>query len=70
MPTCIIVDGPYPDVDRYGDEIPYWTVCAAGDDGEPTGKIYTCYTHGKALALGRTMAHDRRLELVNDSCAA
>ena len=70
MTTCVVCDGPYADVDRFGDEFPYWVVCTADDDGEPTGKLYTCYNLETAKDLARKMAKDRRLDLVMEASAA
>lgn len=54
------------DIDREGDEFQVWHVGPGDEDGEPTGKHYTCHSYDKAFNLGRKMAADRRLELVID----
>ena len=69
-PACVLVNGPYPEIDARGEEIPYWTVCCGDNDGEPTGKIYTCWTLKVARDLGNRMAHDRRLELIDEATHA
>ena len=69
-PACVLVDGPFPDVDHDGDEIPTWSVCLGDEDGEPFGTVYRCFTHAKARDLGARMSRDRRLELVDESSPA
>jgi hypothetical protein len=65
MPAVFVTDDV--DYDRYADdEARIWTVCLGDDDGEAIGKIYTCWTRGRALELGERMARDRGLELVID----
>ena len=67
----ISVTGPESDVNHEGDEIPVWTVCVADDrDGDPVGKIYWYHNHSAAQDLGRRMARDQRLELVDESMPA
>ena len=66
--TQILCTGPEPYTDRDGDEHPEWTVCAAGDDREPVGRVYRVR---KSLDLARRlavrMAVDRRLDLTDES---
>lgn len=70
-PVAVVVDGPEPDWDdRRGEEYAVWTVAVTDDDGEAVGRVYTVHSHAKAMALGRRMATDRRLEYVNDSSPA
>lgn len=66
----IFVDGPQPDVDQEGEEVPVWTVHVGDEDAEPIGKVYFCSSHGSARALAARMAKDRRLEIVDESMAA
>lgn len=67
MSTAIYIDRDT-DVDTFdsGDEIDIWTVCVGDDDGEPTGKVYTCRSEDAAWKLARNMARDRRLEIVSN----
>ena len=67
--VCVLLDGPESaGIDeRTGDEIPEWTVCMADKDGEPTGTVYRPRTYAGALRVARNIAHDRHLELVDDS---
>jgi len=69
-PACVLVDGPYPTVDREGEEIPEWTVCLGDEEGEVIGKVYRCLDLGTAKELGRKMSRDRRLELVDEATPA
>ncbi len=64
MSTCILVDGPFPDVNHDGDEIPTWSVFAADDELEPAGTVYRFFSYVKAVELAKKMAKDRRVELV------
>lgn len=68
--ACIIFDGPYPTQDNNGDEVPYWSVFAASEDGEPTSRVYECHTYTGARALAQRMARDRRVELAQDAIPA
>ena len=38
---AVYFDGPQPDRDAEGEEIPAWTVYVGDADAEPTGKVYT-----------------------------
>lgn len=67
--TCVVCDGPYPDQDREGEEIPVWSVFVADDDGNEIGKVYKCYSQRSAESLAAKIAKDRRLELVRESAA-
>ena len=67
----ISVNGPESDTNGDGDEIPVWTVCVADDEsGEPVGKVYWVYSCACASELGRRMARDRRLELIDEAMPA
>jgi hypothetical protein len=68
--VCVLFDGPEPDVNRDGDEVPVWTVCAADEDGDPIGTVYSIYSFSRAEALAQKMADDRRLEYVCDASRA
>lgn len=67
VPVAVQIDGPYADINRDGDEVPVWPVCAIDADGEPVGTVYQCHDHAAARALAFRMARDRRLECVDDS---
>lgn len=56
--------------DRTGCEFPEWYVFAGDDDGEPTGRSYTCRSFDGAVSLARNMARDRRLPLELDASPA
>ena len=64
--TCVFVDGPFPNANRWSDweEFPEWTVCLMDDDGCEIGTIYRHRSFDAACDLGEKMSRDRRLELV------
>jgi len=66
-PTAVVVDGPFATCDRWGDEIPYWTVSFLDDEDCTVGKVYDCASYDRALALAERISKDRRLELVIDA---
>mgnify|MGYP001767277465 CR=1 FL=1 len=68
--VAVFVDGPQPDIDAEGEEIPIYYVFVGDDDAEPIGKVYTTHSHALAQDLGRRIATDRRLELVDESMPA
>lgn len=68
--TAIFVQGPEPDINRDGDEIPKWYVFAGDDDGEAVGKTYECGSRQKAIDLAERMADDRRLPIEDESSDA
>ena len=63
----VFFDGPQPDLDPDGEEIPVWMVYVGDDDAEPIGTVYRCHEFKSAQGLARRMAHDRRLELINEA---
>jgi len=63
--TAIYISDDF-DFDKDYDEFQVWHVYAGDDDGEPTGKTYTCHSYSTAFALGQKMAADRGVELVTD----
>lgn len=70
-PPFVHVDGPYPDQDRWGDEVPvYYVAVCAGETGDAIGKVYQYRNQSAAQDLGWKMARDRRLELVDESSPA
>lgn len=64
-PDAVVLDGPFADVDRYGDEIPYWSVTLASEENECI-KTYSVYSWSRAVALAEKIARDRRIEFVRD----
>jgi hypothetical protein len=68
-PTFVRVDGPYPYQGHDGDEYPYWTVSLCNDDDEDL-KTYEVRNFDRAFELGRKIAQDRRIELVNEGSPA
>lgn len=63
----VFFDGPQPDLDPEGEEIPVWTVYVGDEDANPVSTIYHCHQFKSAQGLARRMAHDRRLELINEA---
>ena len=66
----VFFDGPEPQQNADGDEIPTWSVYVGDEEAEPTGTVYTCFSFSFALDLANRMARDRRLELIQDAIAA
>lgn len=66
----VFLDGPEPDEDATGEEIPVWTVFIGNDEADPTSTVYRLHNHKSAQALAKRMAHDRRLELIDDASPA
>ena len=63
----VFFDGPQPDRNREGDEIPVWSVFVGDDEGIPVGRVYHIHSFAKAEALAQAMAKDRQLELITDA---
>ncbi len=66
----VFFDGPQPQQNADGDEIPTWCVYVGDEEAEPAGTVYTCFSFGFAQDLANRMARDRRLELIQDAVAA
>jgi hypothetical protein len=66
----VFFDGPEPEQDHEGEEIPVWLVYVGDDEAEPTGTVYHLYNFRRAQALAERMAGDRRLELINEATTA
>ena len=66
----VFVDGPFPVLDRDGEEQPEWTVCLMDPDGCEVGTVYRVRSYDRACALGSKMSRDRRLELVIEAAPA
>jgi len=67
---AVFFDGPHPDVNRDGDEIPVWQVYIGDQDAEPTATFYNVHSFKTAATLAQRMASDRRLELINEASPA
>ena len=63
----VFFDGPEPDQDSEGDEIPVWVVYVGDEEAEPVGKVYRCHSFAPAQSLAERMAKDRRLELIHEA---
>jgi hypothetical protein len=66
----VFFDGPEPDQDREGEEVPVWHVYIGDEDAAPVGKVYRCHSFKGAEALAKRMAKDRRLELIQEAVTA
>jgi len=66
----VFFDGPQPDQDRAGEEIPVWVVYVGDQEAEPVGTVYHCHEFKAAEALAKRMAKDRQLELVHEAATA
>ena len=64
---AVYFDGPQPERNHDGDEIPVWVVYVGDSDAEPTGTVYHCHDFTEAEALARQMAHDRRIDLIHEA---
>ena len=65
--TGVFFDGPEPEQDREGEEIPVWHVYVGTEEAEPVSRVYRVFSFTKAQSLAQSMSQDRRLELVADA---
>lgn len=66
--TCICVDGPYPEQDQDGDEIPAFVVAFQDDEGNDTQTPERYYHYNAAVRRGQELARQHpTLELVIDA---
>ncbi len=71
QPThAVFFDGPQPDQDHEGEEIPVWIVYVGTEDAEPIGTVYHVYNFARAQALAERIAKDRQLELIHEATTA
>ena len=66
----VYFDGPQPDQDPEGEEIPVWVVCVGDEEAEPVSTVYHVYNFARAQALAERMSRDRRLELIHEAATA
>jgi len=66
----IFFDGPQPDQDHEGEEIPVWIVYVGDEEAEPVGTVYQVHNFARAQALAERIAQDRRLELIHEATTA
>jgi len=66
----VFFDGPQPDQDHEGEEIPVWCVYVGDEEAEPVNRVYWCWTYELARDLAQRIAQDRRLELIDDATTA
>ncbi len=65
--VAVCIDGPLSRLDDDGDEVPEWQVFMIDEYGDEIGTIWYCDTYQTALDTGRQIAHDRHLELNDES---
>ncbi len=63
----VFFDGPEPEQDREGEEIPVWHVYVGTEQAEPVSTVYRVFSFTKAQSLAQAMSQDRRLELVAEA---
>ena len=68
--TGVFFDGPEPEQDREGEEIPVWHVYVGTKEAEPVSTVYRVFSFTKAQSLAQAMSKDRRLELVAEATTA
>jgi hypothetical protein len=66
-PTAVFFDGPEPEQDRKGEEIPVWHVYVGTEHAEPVSTVYRVFSFTKAQSLAQAMSQDRRLELIAEA---
>src|SRR5512135_2023371 len=66
----VYFDGPQPDQDHEGEEIPVWVVYVGDEEAEPVSTVYHVYNFARAQALAERIAQDRRLELIDEATTA
>jgi len=58
-----IADGPYSDINKWGDEFPYWSVTLE-DENELVYKQYTCNTRQEAIDTALSFARAEHIEAI------
>jgi hypothetical protein len=66
----VYFDGPQPDQDHEGEEVPVWVVYVGDEEAEPVSTVYHVYDFARAQALAQRIAQDRRLELIHEAATA
>ena len=66
----VFFDGPQPDQNHEGDEIPVWVVYVGDEESSPVSTVYRCHSYRAAESLAKRMSHDRRLELIHEAVTA
>ena len=67
---AVFFDGPEPDRNPDGDEIPTWAVYVGDEEGIPVDQVYHCLSFANAERLAQRIAEDRGLELITDAMPA
>lgn len=67
---AVFFEGPQPDRNPDGDEIPVWSVYVGDEEAIPVGHVYRSHSFAYAAQLARRIAEDRGLELITDAMPA
>lgn len=68
--TGVAVDGPYSAQDsKIQEEIPVWSVCRVDDEGD-MGDSWIYYNHNAAIRFAQFLAHQWKVEFIDDSSPA
>ena len=67
---AVFFDGPQPDRNHDGDEIPTWSVYVGDEEGIPVDSVYRFFSFGAAERLAQRIADDRGIELIVDAMPA
>ena len=66
----VYFDGPQPDQDHEGEEIPVWVVYIGDDEAEPVSHLQHFRSFQIAEDVARHLASTKRLDLINDATPA
>lgn len=67
---AIYVNGPEPEQDQHGEEIPVWSVYTGDEYGDATGDVQWCYSRYAAQLHAQHLAKSTRLPIEDDSSEA
>jgi hypothetical protein len=67
---AVYFDGPQPDLDQDGEEIPVWVVYVGDDEAEPVSHLQHFRSFQIAEDVARHLASTKRLDLIHDASPA
>ena len=67
---AVYFDGPQPDLDQDGEEIPVWVVYVGDDEAEPVSHLQHFRSFQIAEDVARRLASTKRLDLIHDASPA
>ena len=67
---AVYFDGPQPDRDHDGEEIPVWVVYIGDDEAEPVSHLQHFRSFQIAEDVARHLASTRRLDLIHEASPA